>query len=168
MAISVEEARARMAAFRRGRPHIALSGFRDGIREMVVKATTVFMQPGGPRPAPGPLGIKSGKLKKSVKGRGWLSGASLKGFLSMGGPGVPYGPAHEYGVTTRPHVILPRRAAVLAFELGGRTVFSKKVNHPGSVIPARPVLRPSFEDVDLTEHILAPLRKTLKRLFPRG
>ncbi len=33
---------------------------------------------------------------------------------------------------TRPHVIRPRRASALRFELGGRTVFAKKVNHPGT------------------------------------
>ncbi|MFF3096828.1 hypothetical protein [Streptomyces cyaneofuscatus] len=33
---------------------------------------------------------------------------------------------------TRPHVIRPRRASVLRFELGGRTVFAKRVNHPGT------------------------------------
>ncbi|MFJ3545480.1 hypothetical protein ACIPQH_25330 [Streptomyces rubiginosohelvolus] len=33
---------------------------------------------------------------------------------------------------TRPHVIRPRRASVLRFELGGRTVFAKRVSHPGT------------------------------------
>lgn len=33
---------------------------------------------------------------------------------------------------TRPHVIRPRRANVLRFEVGGRAVFARKVNHPGT------------------------------------
>ena len=40
---------------------------------------------------------------------------------------------------TRPHLIRPRRAKALRFEIGGRTVFAKLVRHPGT--RARPFLR---------------------------
>ncbi len=33
---------------------------------------------------------------------------------------------------TRPHVIRPRAARVLAFDVGGRRVFAHRVNHPGT------------------------------------
>lgn len=33
---------------------------------------------------------------------------------------------------TRPHVIRPRAKQVLRFQVGGRTVFAKVVNHPGT------------------------------------
>lgn len=33
---------------------------------------------------------------------------------------------------SRPHVIRPRSAKVLAFPSGGRTVFARSVNHPGT------------------------------------
>ncbi|MDX2813447.1 hypothetical protein PV410_12920 [Streptomyces sp. PA03-5A] len=33
---------------------------------------------------------------------------------------------------TRPHLIRPRRAKALKFEVGGRTVYAKLVRHPGS------------------------------------
>jgi len=33
---------------------------------------------------------------------------------------------------TRPHVIRPRRAQVLRFRVGGRTVFARVVQHPGT------------------------------------
>ena len=39
---------------------------------------------------------------------------------------------------TRPHLITPRRASVLAFQVGGRTVFARSVRHPGT--RARPFL----------------------------
>ncbi len=52
------------------------------------------------------------------------------------GTNVEYAAIHHFGGTTRPHVIRPRHKKALAF--GGR-VF-KKVNHPGSKIPARPFL----------------------------
>lgn len=33
---------------------------------------------------------------------------------------------------TKPHVILPRKGKYLRFEIGGRVVYTKRVNHPGS------------------------------------
>ncbi|MEU4584873.1 hypothetical protein AB0F92_22700 [Kitasatospora aureofaciens] len=42
-------------------------------------------------------------------------------------------PATRYVVEgTRPHIIRPRRAKALRFEIGGRTVFAKVVHHPGT------------------------------------
>lgn len=40
---------------------------------------------------------------------------------------------------TRPHIIRPRRASVLAFPRNGRTVFARYVRHPGT--RANPFLR---------------------------
>ncbi|MEM9610963.1 MAG: hypothetical protein AAGA99_26375 [Actinomycetota bacterium] len=53
------------------------------------------------------------------------------------GPGVRIGYTAEHAVHvrngTRPHEIRPKRATVLAFPgRGGRTVFAKKVQHPGT------------------------------------
>ncbi len=55
-----------------------------------------------------------------------------------------YAAIHQFGGQIRPHVILPRNKKALAF--GGRVV--KKVNHPGSKIPARPFLSLTAEDED--------------------
>lgn len=42
---------------------------------------------------------------------------------------APYAaPVHQ---GARPHVILPRNARVLRFEVGSRIVFARRVNHPG-------------------------------------
>lgn len=44
---------------------------------------------------------------------------------------TPY--AHIVAAGQRPHVITPRRpGGVLAFDVGGRTVFTRRVNHPGA------------------------------------
>lgn len=90
------------------------------------------------------LRVRSGALLNSI-------GASKKVFEENGavvgqiGPqGIPYAAIHEFGGTTRAHVIRPRNAKVLAFQMGGANVFARFVNHPGSVIPARPYLRPAL------------------------
>ena len=49
---------------------------------------------------------------------------------------------------TKPHVIRPKtEGGVLAFMIGGRTVFAKKVNHPGT--KANPFLQKGVDKTDL-------------------
>lgn len=71
------------------------------------------------------------------------------------GTNVKYAAIHQFGGKTSPHVILPRNKKALAF--GGRVV--KKVNHPGSNIPARPFLALTSED---EERIVAKVNAYLK------
>lgn len=52
---------------------------------------------------------------------------------------TPQGEYVERG--TRPHVILPRNGKYLRFRIGGRTIYARKVNHPGA--PPRPWLKPT-------------------------
>ena len=54
---------------------------------------------------------------------------------------IPYGAIQEFGGTTRAHLIVAKEAKALAFSLGGRLLMAKRVNHPGSVIPAHSFLR---------------------------
>jgi hypothetical protein len=46
---------------------------------------------------------------------------------------------------TRPHIIRPRRARVLRFQVGGRTVYAREVHHPGT--RANPFLDRALRDV---------------------
>lgn len=46
---------------------------------------------------------------------------------------------------TSPHIIRPRRAQVLRFNVGGRTVYAKVVHHPGT--RARPFLDRALREV---------------------
>jgi hypothetical protein len=77
--------------------------------------------------------VRTGRLKNSTR------------FQIQGGPGdqrleirqgakTPEGTHYLPFVVlgTRPHTIVPRGGGVLRFEIGGRTVFAKKVNHPGN------------------------------------
>lgn len=63
------------------------------------------------------------------------------------GTDLKYAAIHQFGGKTRAHEIRPRNKKALAF--GGRVV--KKVNHPGSNIPARPFLLLTDQDVDEIE-----------------
>lgn len=46
---------------------------------------------------------------------------------------------------TRPHVIRPKNKQVLKFQMGGRTVYAKYVNHPGT--KAKPFLDRAVREV---------------------
>lgn len=72
---------------------------------------------------------KSGRLASSIVTVSDNDSATV-------GTNVEYAAIHQFGGKTKPHVILPRNKKALAFN--GRVV--KKVNHPGSDIPARPFL----------------------------
>jgi len=64
----------------------------------------------------------------------------VKGITAYVGTPLEYAPHEEFG--TRPHVILPKNKKYLSFMIGGKRIFTKKVNHPGT--PAHPFLRPAF------------------------
>ncbi|MBQ6508075.1 MAG: hypothetical protein IJI07_01255 [Flexilinea sp.] len=59
---------------------------------------------------------------------------------------VPYALIQNFGGTTRPHVITPVNAKALHFQKDGRDIYTRRVNHPGSVIPARPYMEPAYMD----------------------
>ena len=61
----------------------------------------------------------------------------------------------HFGGKTKPHVILPRRKKALAFQMAGKSVFAKRVNHPGSVFPARPYMLVINKDMDTAAKIIA-------------
>lgn len=91
------------------------------------------------------LGLSSGTLRrrgaqaKILQDTGRLAGSITTAYgrdFAKVGSNMKYAAVHQLGGTTRPHEIRPRYKKALAF--GSRVV--KKVNHPGSKIPARPFL----------------------------
>ncbi|GAS98799.1 Gp22 [Mycolicibacterium canariasense] len=90
--------------------------------------------------------VKTGNLGRTIG----------EGDIRTVGPRTVTGSVHataDYALYvhegTRPHVIRPRNAAVLRFEVGGRTVFARLVRHPGT--KARPFLRNAGERVAAEE-----------------
>lgn len=85
------------------------------------------------------LGVQSGELHRSIH---W---EEVSPGVVVVGSDKPYARIHEFGGTTRPHVIRPRTAGVLAWTGPDGPRFARVVNHPGSKIPARPHREPAVE-----------------------
>jgi phage gpG-like protein len=114
------------------------------------------------------LKVRSGSLLNSI-------GASKKvteeadGTISgqIGSQGVPYAAIHEFGGTTPPRRIEPKKeGGVLAFQIKGQQVFAKFVDHPGSKIPARPYLRPALAAKE--DEILKNFGLMIQAIFTKG
>lgn len=82
-------------------------------------------------------------LQKSGRLAGSMNDMSDNDSSTVG-TNVKYAAIQNNGGRTRPHEIRPRNKKALAF--GGRVV--KKVNHPGSDIPARQFMLLTDDDLD--------------------
>jgi phage gpG-like protein len=87
---------------------------------------------------------RSDHLRASIHGEVTESEARIE---AKTGTNVEYAHIHEYGGMTKPHVIKPRNALALHFYMGGKEMFLKSVNHPGSHIPERSYLRSSLKEL---------------------
>lgn len=85
--------------------------------------------------------VRTGRLRSSIR-------AEAPAIFSVGGR-VKVGSDLEYAGFvndgTAPHIIRPQRAQVLRFNVGGRVVYAKVVNHPGT--RARPFLDRALREV---------------------
>lgn len=87
---------------------------------------------------------KSGTLANSINVR-WEGD-----LVAVVGPAVAYGAFQEYGTGGRgefpgdAYEIRPKKASVLKFVVGGRTVYAKVVRHPG--VRAKPYMRPAAQE----------------------
>jgi len=92
----------------------------------------------GPRPQK--LGVVSGRLRTSVKGRAKIKGKNVIGEL---GTNVEYAPQHELGLT----VTIPahQRRITQAF---GKAITPKTINIGAhkATFPKKPLLEPAIED----------------------
>lgn len=96
------------------------------------------------------LNKRSGALYNSIRSEMVENPQTIYGrvYVDPASPAAKYAAAHEFGVTTRPHVITARNAAALAFMMNGRKVFFKRVNHPGSKIPERSYMRSALAELE--------------------
>jgi len=89
------------------------------------------------------LKTRSGTLRRKINSQFEDSGAGITGSVGLA---LVYAAIHEYGGTTRAHVIRARNKKALAFQIGGVGLVRKSVQHPGSKMPERSFLRSSLRE----------------------
>jgi phage gpG-like protein len=89
------------------------------------------------------LHARSGKLAASIA----QQTDNLSAAVGFDPDAVPYGAAQEFGAEIRAHLIEARNAKALAFVVGGRRVFAKRVMFPGAHLPERSFLRAALADL---------------------
>ena len=104
------------------------------------------------------LQVRTGALRRSIAGDVTHTAASVTGRVYSSGD-VKYAGIHEFGGTTKAHVIEALNGKALAFKAGGKPVFAKRVNHPGSKVPERSYLRSSL--TEMRDEIVEGLRQTV-------
>lgn len=104
------------------------------------------------------LNVRSGLLRDSAFQEVQDSGTSVYGRVAEPGA-VPYAAIQEFGGVTPAHVIEARNAQALAWVAGGKTMFARRVNHPGSRIPERSYLRSALDEMH--DEIVAGLREAV-------
>ena len=98
----------------------------------------------------------TGRLLNSIRTRLNKNGVSIL-------TDVIYARMMHYGGQTRPHVIVPKKGKVLRFKTPtGGWAYAKKINHPGSKIPARPIFGVSEDDA---QNMLTAMESYLEDLL---
>lgn len=104
------------------------------------------------------LQVRSGDLRRSIANTVDSTANSVIGKVYSSGD-VKYAAIHEFGGQTKAHVIEAINGKALAFMMGGKQIFVKRVNHPGSKIPERSFLRSSL--TDMRDEIVEGLHQTV-------
>ena len=110
------------------------------------------------------LNVSSGALQASIVADVSIDGDGVHATVGSTGD-VKYAAIQEYGGRTGAHEILPSKAQALAFMVGGSLRFSRKIEHPGSMIPERSYLRSSLDDMngDITSALAEVAAEVLER-----
>lgn len=106
------------------------------------------------------LNVVTGALRRSIFSTVTATDVSVVGKVASSGD-VKYAAIHEFGGKTPAHEIVATKAQALSFMMGGKQVFAKRVNHPGSTIPERSYLRSSL--ADMKQEIEDGLRDAVKQ-----
>jgi hypothetical protein len=89
------------------------------------------------------LQIRTGKLVRSIFEEVKDESNSVEGRVFSSG--LKYAKIQEFGGQTKAHIIEAINGKALAFNIGGKQVFVKRVNHPGSTIKASRYMGQAFD-----------------------
>lgn len=90
--------------------------------------------------------LGTGKLFNSIFASVVTNDEGAEVYVGPNVKDVPYALIQNFGGTTRPHMIEARNPWPLHFQKDGKDIYTRRVNHPGSVIPARPYMEPAYMD----------------------
>ena len=89
------------------------------------------------------LKIRTGKLVRSIFEQVTNSTNEVSGRVYSSG--LPYARIQEFGGQTKAHIIEAKNGKALMFNMGGKQVFFKRVNHPGSNIKGAHYMGQAFD-----------------------
>jgi phage gpG-like protein len=92
------------------------------------------------------LKVQTGALRRSIFETVEDSPTKVIGKVASSGD-VKYAAIHELGGVIPAHDIVPNKAQALAFVMGGKQVFAKRVHIPDVTMPQRSFLRSSLADM---------------------
>jgi phage gpG-like protein len=100
----------------------------------------------------GVLNARTGALARSIVATVDNTGADIAVRIGPSAD-IKYAAIHEFGGVIPPHEIVPNKTKALAFAVGGKQVFAKRVNLPAVTMPERSYLRSSLEEMagEITE-----------------
>src|SRR3984957_4415376 len=91
------------------------------------------------------LNIRTGKLVRSIFQQVTNNATEVSGRVYSSG--LPYARIQEFGGQTKAHIIEATNAKALMFNMGGKQVFFKRVNHPGSKIKGAHYMGEAFKEM---------------------
>jgi phage gpG-like protein len=94
----------------------------------------------------GVLNERTGALARSIIATIDDTGADISVHVGPSAD-IKYAAIHEFGGTIPAHEIVPNKAKALAFAVGGKQIFAKRVNLPAVTMPERSYLRSSLAEM---------------------
>jgi hypothetical protein len=91
------------------------------------------------------LNIRTGKLVRSIFQQVTNSTNEVSGRVFSSG--LPYAKIQEFGGQTKAHIIEAVNGKALAFNMGGKQVFFKRIHHPGSTIKGAHYMGEAFTEM---------------------
>ena len=111
------------------------------------------------------LNARSGALARAITATIDDGSGDVSVCIAVAGD-IKYAAIHEFGGTIPPHQIVPDKAKALAFLVGGKQAFAKRVNLPAIAMPERSYLCSSL--AEMADEIRAGMSEAVTTAFSKG